>query len=144
MRICRRDSSGVIQPLPRRGGPVTGVAWVAIGVSAQRVGASLMWEITQDTRWNASSADGEAFFDQSTPAGSSGTDNHRERRLEVDEDRSKVVVLSTYVDTRDSVLRRGELLSAVLLDATMAGLATCTLTHITEVPASPKDCRWVD
>jgi hypothetical protein len=28
------------------------------------------------------------------------------------------------------------LLSAVLLDATMVGLATCTLTHITEVPAS--------
>jgi hypothetical protein len=70
--------------------------------------------------------------------------HHRERRLEVDEDRSKVVVLSTYVDTRDSVLRCSELLSAVLLDATMAGLATCTLTHITEVPASPKDCRWVD
>jgi hypothetical protein len=66
------------------------------------------------------------------------TDNHRERRLEVDEDRSTVVVLSTYVDTRDSVLRCGELLSAVLLDATMAGLATCTLTHITEVPASRK------
>ena len=35
--------------------------------------------------------------------------------------------------TRDSVLRCGETLSAVLLDATMAGLATCTLTHITEL-----------
>ena len=62
--------------------------------------------------------------------------HHRERRPEVDEDRSKVLVLSTYDDTRDSVLRCGELLSAVLLDATMVGLATCTLTHITEVPAS--------
>ena len=62
--------------------------------------------------------------------------HHRERRPEVDEDRSRVLVLSTYDDTRESVLRCGELLSAVLLDATMVGLATCTLTHITEVPAS--------
>jgi len=45
-------------------------------------------------------------------------------------------VLSTYDDTHDSMLRCGEMLSAVLLDATMAGLATCTLTHITEVPTS--------
>ena len=62
--------------------------------------------------------------------------HHRERRPEVDEDRSRILVLSTYDDTRESVLRCGELLSAVLLDATMVGLATCTLTHITEVPAS--------
>jgi hypothetical protein len=62
--------------------------------------------------------------------------HHRERRPEVDEDRSRILVLSTYDDTRESVLRCGEMLSAVLLDATMVGLATCTLTHITEVPAS--------
>jgi hypothetical protein len=62
--------------------------------------------------------------------------HHRQRRLEVDEDRAKVLVLSTYDNTRDSVLRCGETLSAVLIDATMVGLATCTLTHITEVPAS--------
>jgi hypothetical protein len=30
------------------------------------------------------------------------------------------------------VLQCGEMLSAVLLEATMIGLATCTLTHITE------------
>ena len=30
----------------------------------------------------------------------------------------------------------GETLSAVLLEATMAGLATCTLSHVTEVAAS--------
>ncbi len=59
-----------------------------------------------------------------------------ERRSDIDEDHSKIVVLSTYNETHDSVLRCGEMLSAVLLDATMAGLATCTLTHITEVPAS--------
>jgi nitroreductase len=62
--------------------------------------------------------------------------HHRERRPEVDEDHAKVAVLSTYDDTPQSVLRCGEFLSAVLLDATMVGLATCTLTHITEVQAS--------
>ena len=62
--------------------------------------------------------------------------HHRERRPEVDQDHAKVAVLSTYDDAPHSVLRCGEMLSAVLLDATMAGLATCTLTHITEMPAS--------
>ena len=62
--------------------------------------------------------------------------HHGERRLSVAEDRSKVLVLSTYDDSPDAILRCGETLSAVLLDATMAGLATCTLTHITEVESS--------
>lgn len=61
---------------------------------------------------------------------------HDDRRAEIGEDQAEVVVLSTYDDTRHSMLRCGEVLSAVLLDATMAGLATCPLTHITEVPAS--------
>lgn len=64
------------------------------------------------------------------------TVRHDDRRTEIAEDRAEVVVLSTYDDTGHSVLRCGEVLSAVLLDATMAGLATCPLTHITEVPAS--------
>ncbi len=62
--------------------------------------------------------------------------HHRERRDEVADDRSRIVVLSTYDDTFHSMLLCGEALSAVLLDATMAGMATCTLTHITEVRAS--------
>jgi len=62
--------------------------------------------------------------------------HHSERRRSVAEDRSKVLVLSTYDDSHDAILRCGEKLSAVLLDATMAGLATCTLTHITEVETS--------
>ncbi len=61
---------------------------------------------------------------------------HPERRSEVGEDHSKIVVLSTFDVERDSVLRCGEMLSTVLLESTMAELATCTLTHITEVPAS--------
>lgn len=51
-------------------------------------------------------------------------------------DKSKIVVLSTYDNDRESVLQCGEMLSAVLLEATMAGLASCTLTHITELRAS--------
>ncbi|MDX1885999.1 Acg family FMN-binding oxidoreductase [Mycolicibacterium sp. 120270] len=59
-----------------------------------------------------------------------------ERRSNVHEDHSKILVLSTLDDTHDVMLRCGEMLSAVLLDATMAGLATCTLSHITELAES--------
>ena len=59
-----------------------------------------------------------------------------DRRLGFGHDHSKILVLSTFDDDRASALRCGETLSAVLLDATMAGLATCTLTHITELRAS--------
>lgn len=62
------------------------------------------------------------------------SDSHR--RPDVDEDQSKIVALSTFDDARDSVLRCGEALSAFLLDATMAGFATCTVTHLMEFPAS--------
>ena len=61
---------------------------------------------------------------------------HPERRPDISADHANVLVLSTPDDTRRSALRCGEALSAVLLDATMAGMATCTLTHITEVAAS--------
>lgn len=61
---------------------------------------------------------------------------HRERRQGVARDQSKILALSTYDESRDSVLRCGEQLSAVLLETTMAGMATCTLTHITEHPES--------
>lgn len=62
--------------------------------------------------------------------------SHQNRRLDVGEDQSIVVVLSAREDTRRDILGCGELLSAVLLEATMVGLATCTLTHVTEVAAS--------
>ncbi len=52
-------------------------------------------------------------------------------------DRAMIMVLSTSgEDTRHDVLRCGEGLSAVLLEATMAGLATCTLKHMTELAQS--------
>jgi hypothetical protein len=61
---------------------------------------------------------------------------HGDRRAEVKVDWSKILVLSTPGDTRADVLRCGEALSAVLLECTVAGMATCTLTHLIEVDES--------
>jgi hypothetical protein len=62
--------------------------------------------------------------------------NGGERRVEIHEDHAKIVLLSSDSDSRADALASGEALSAVLLECTMAGLATCTLTHITEVRAT--------
>ena len=59
--------------------------------------------------------------------------SHLDRRGDVAADWSKVLVLSTAEDTRTDVLRCGEALSTVLLECTMAGMATCTLTHLIEL-----------
>jgi hypothetical protein len=61
---------------------------------------------------------------------------HTDRRPEVQADEAKVLVLSTPEDTRADALNCGEVLSTVLLECTMARLATCTLTHITEFEES--------
>jgi hypothetical protein len=59
-----------------------------------------------------------------------------ERRPQVAEDHSKVLVLSALGDTRRDILTCGEALSVALLEATMAGMATCPLTHLTELTVS--------
>ena len=61
---------------------------------------------------------------------------HQQRRMEVAEDQSTLLVVSAVDDVRRDILGCGETLSAILLDATTAGLATCTLTHLTEVDAT--------
>lgn len=58
------------------------------------------------------------------------------RRESIDHDYSKILVLSTERDEKSEILRCGEALSAVLLQCTGAGMATCTLTHLTEVEQS--------
>ena len=63
------------------------------------------------------------------------------RRAEIGQDRSKILVLSTYDDSRGCALGCGEMLSTVLLECTMAGLATCTLTHMIEVTAAREIVR---
>jgi hypothetical protein len=62
--------------------------------------------------------------------------SHMDRRPEVKVDWSKILVLSTPEDTKADALRCGEVLSTVLLECTMAGMATCTLTHLIEVDES--------
>lgn len=59
-----------------------------------------------------------------------------DRRPDVTADHSKIVALSTGGDSRGEVLRCGEVLSRVLLECTVAGLATCTLTQMTELSSS--------
>jgi nitroreductase len=51
-------------------------------------------------------------------------------------DQSKILMLSTKDDSPLLALRCGEALSTVLLECTMAGLATCPVTHLTELSVS--------
>lgn len=54
------------------------------------------------------------------------------RRPRLVEDRARILVLSTPGDSRPDALACGEALSAVLLECTAAGLATCPVTHLIE------------
>ncbi|TLF54505.1 Acg family FMN-binding oxidoreductase [Nocardia cyriacigeorgica] len=65
------------------------------------------------------------------------TAQHSDRRRDV-EDHAALVVLSTVGNGLIDWLRVGEALSAVLLECTRAGLATCALTHITELVTARK------
>jgi nitroreductase len=58
---------------------------------------------------------------------------HSMRRAELT-DHSRVTVLSSDGDSPLQWLRTGEALSAILLECTANGLATCAVTHITELP----------
>ncbi|NNH69292.1 hypothetical protein HLB23_05305 [Nocardia uniformis] len=49
-------------------------------------------------------------------------------------DQARLVVLSSHDDTSLCWLQTGEALSALLLECTAHGLATCALTHVTELP----------
>ncbi|WP_077085776.1 Acg family FMN-binding oxidoreductase [Mycobacterium rhizamassiliense] len=59
--------------------------------------------------------------------------HHPERRPQVPNDFSTILVISAHEHTRRDTLGCGETLSTVLLEATAAGLASCTLTHVTEL-----------
>jgi len=56
-------------------------------------------------------------------------------------DEAKILVLSTFGDTRVDALRCGRALSTILLECTMAGLSTCPVTHITELEATREMIR---
>ncbi|HET6734204.1 Acg family FMN-binding oxidoreductase [Mycobacterium sp.] len=59
-----------------------------------------------------------------------------DRRGATPRDQAKIVVLSTPADTREDAFNCGQVLSKLLLDCTMAGMATATMTHVTEMEAS--------
>lgn len=62
--------------------------------------------------------------------------HNRERRIGLGDDQSTVLAISAVGDTPADILMCGEALSVVLLEATMAGLSTCVLTHMTEHAAT--------
>jgi nitroreductase len=64
--------------------------------------------------------------------------NRPDRRPEISEDESMILVLSTDHADRADALAAGEALSAILLECTMAGFATCPVTHLTELE-DPRD-----
>ena len=59
-----------------------------------------------------------------------------DRRAGITRDFSKILMLSTEDDTHANALACGEALSRVLLECTMAGLATCTVSQLTELSVS--------
>ncbi|MFZ0717418.1 Acg family FMN-binding oxidoreductase [Mycobacterium sp.] len=63
-------------------------------------------------------------------------DRYAERSSAGTDDRAKILVLSTFTDARVDALNCGMALSSILLECTLAGLATCPVTHITELNAS--------
>lgn len=64
------------------------------------------------------------------------------RRLEMTDDHSMVLALSTG-DSPEEWVRCGVALSTLLLECTVMGLATCPLTHLTELPRSRAALRTV-
>ncbi|MGA9491381.1 MAG: NAD(P)H nitroreductase [Mycobacterium sp.] len=59
--------------------------------------------------------------------------HQRERRAEIPEDHALILLLSTTKNARTDALAAGEALSAILLECTINGLATCPVTHLTEL-----------
>lgn len=61
---------------------------------------------------------------------------HTDRRPTIRDDSATLVVLSTDGYSRADALDAGEALSALLLECTLSGLATCPVSHVTELHAS--------
>ena len=67
------------------------------------------------------------------------------RRAAVPEDYAMILLLSTAGNGRSDALAAGEALSAVLLEGTISGLATCPVTHLTELDVTRNlICALVD
>ena len=57
------------------------------------------------------------------------------RRATIPADEAAVFVLASYSSSRLDLLRCGQTLSALLLEATIEGLSTCIVSHVAEAPA---------
>lgn len=57
------------------------------------------------------------------------------RRADISADEAAVIVLCSPTDQRHDLLRCGEAMSMLLLEATVAGLSTCIVSHVTESPS---------
>ncbi len=95
--------------------------------------------------WTAPSRESEGIPESALASESDGRRVDVNRRFPTDPDQrssagaydqAQILVLSTTRDTRVDALNCGEALSAILLECTMAGLATCPVTHVTELAAS--------
>ena len=95
--------------------------------------------------WTAPSRESEGIPESALVSESDGRRVDVNRRFPTDPyerssagtyDQAQILVLSTPSDTRVDALNCGEALSAILLECTMAGLATCPVTHITELESS--------
>ncbi len=96
--------------------------------------------------WTAPSRDVEGIPEGALPDQADGQGVDLNRRFPADgnarrssaeaHDEAKILVLSTPGDTRADAFSCGQALSSILLECTMAGLATCTVTHVTELEAS--------
>jgi nitroreductase len=94
--------------------------------------------------WTAPARESEGIPETALPSDAQGRAVEVNRRFPASggvgqgsaaHDQAKIVVLSSYGDTRVDALCCGQALSAVLLECTVAGLATCTVTHLTELQA---------
>jgi nitroreductase len=108
----------------------------ARSAQARRYDATLVDEL----RWWAGQAGAEPRpMPGMSPPNAQPAATMRERCLSVTADgldRATVLVLATEKDGLLNWLACGEALSAVLLECTAHGLATCPLSHLTELPES--------
>jgi nitroreductase len=95
--------------------------------------------------WTAPSREAEGIPESALASEADGRRVDVNRRFPTDpdqrssagtSDQAQILVLSTAGDTRADALNCGEALSSILLECTMAGLATCPVTHVTELKAS--------
>lgn len=140
------EERGALLRVVRRGGDRNRVlAAVQAAATAQATRPGYEAELAL---WSGGTADEDGVPAANLTRTSGGPHTLRRRfaagELEGDEadlDGAELLVIGTSSDDRLAQLRAGEALSAVLLAATRAGLATCPLSQVLEVSASRRALR---